>query len=105
MSEYIDDVRRYASDASEAGVKGVTNYLGAGVLAQRDASLVACTDPAELARVRDNFAKKKLGLTDDDAIDAAIKAVCEQMSGDQNKSRVTFYYLLAEKTGTLGELA
>ncbi len=104
MSEYLDDVRRFSPDAGEAEVKGITNYLGAGVLAQRDASLVSCSDPAELGRVRDNFAQKKLGLTDKEAVDAAIKAVCEQMSEDRSKSRVTFYYLLAEKTGTLGKL-
>ncbi len=105
MSDYLEDVRRYAPQPSEDAVKSITNYLGAGVLAQRDASLVSCSDPAELGRVRDNFAKKKLGLDDGDAVDAAIQKVCEQMSEDRNKSRVTFYYLLAEKTGTLGQLS
>jgi hypothetical protein len=104
MSDYLGDVKRYSSNANEAAVKGITNYLGAGVLAQRDASLVSCTDPAELARVRDNFATKKLGLSDNDTTDAAIKKICEQMKEDRNKSRVTFYYLLAEETGTLGAL-
>ncbi|MGI9372565.1 MAG: DUF2853 family protein [Hyphomicrobiales bacterium] len=105
MSDYLDDVRRFSPQAGEGEVKAITNYLGAGVLAQRDASLVSCTDPAELGRVRDNFAKKKLGLDDGDAVDGAIQKVCEQMKEDRNKSRVTFYYLLAEKTGTLGQLA
>jgi len=36
--------------------------------------------------------------------DAGIKAVVEKMKGDPRKSRVTFYYLLAEATGTLGKL-
>lgn len=105
MSDYVEDVKRYASSVNEAAVKGIENYLGKGVLAQRDAALVSCTDPAELARIRSNFAAKKLGLPDSDATDAAIQAVCEQMSEDQNKSRVTFYYLLAERTGTLGTLS
>ncbi len=39
-----------------------------------------------------------------DAADAAIKSVAEKMKGEHNKSRVTFYYLLAEATGTLAKL-
>jgi len=31
--------------------------------------------------------------------------VCEQMKGDRNKARVTFYYLLAQATGTMDKLA
>jgi len=32
----------------------------------------------------------------------AIKDVCEKMKADRDKSRVAFYYLLAEKYGKLG---
>lgn len=35
----------------------------------------------------------------------SIKAVVEKMKGDRSKRRVTFYYLLAEATNTLGKLA
>ena len=59
---------------------------------------------SELATVRDGFAAKKLGLAPA-AADAGIKAVVEKMKGTAKKSRVTFYYLLAEQTGTLGKLA
>ena len=38
------------------------------------------------------------------AADAGIKTVAEKMKGDRTKHRVTFYYLLAEATGTLGKL-
>jgi hypothetical protein len=31
--------------------------------------------------------------------------VLEKMKADKTKHRVTFYYLLAEATGTLGKLA
>ena len=55
--------------------------------------------------MRDGFAKKKLGLSDDKSIDAAIKKVCEKMKADHDKPRVTFYYLLASETGTLDKLA
>lgn len=105
MSDYVADVKKYSANADEAAVKGIEDYLGKGLLAQRDASLVACSDPEELARVRENFCKKKLELAQsDDEIDAVLQAVCQQMGADASKSRVTFYYLVAEKTGTLGKL-
>ncbi|MDJ0568401.1 MAG: DUF2853 family protein [Pleurocapsa sp. MO_192.B19] len=67
-------------------------------MTSRDASLVSCGDRTELDRVRESFLKKKLGLTASDAdLDRAISEVCDQMKDTKNKSRVTFYYLLAEK--------
>ena len=48
--------------------------------------------------------RKKLNLTDaDDVLDAALKDIVEVMKGDRAKSRVTFYYLLAEKYGKLDD--
>jgi hypothetical protein len=68
------------------------------VMSNKDASGVACTDKAECATVRENFLKKKLGLTADDSeLDGAIQEICKVMSADKKKSRVTFYYLLAKK--------
>ncbi len=100
MSDYIDDVKKYASDADEAVVNAIVKHLGIA-LRSRDASLVSCSQKKELDRVRDGFLKKKLGLKEDDAtLDAAIQEVCEKMGkSNPNKSRVTFYYLLAEKFG------
>jgi hypothetical protein len=58
---------------------------------------VAASDPQELARLRENFLKKKLGLKETDAaLDAAIAAVMAKLKGDRTKSRLTVYYLLAE---------
>jgi hypothetical protein len=57
-----------------------------------------------LATVRDGYAAKKLGLAAD-AADAGIAKTVEKMKSSPRKSRVTFYYLLAEATGTLGKLA
>jgi hypothetical protein len=66
--------------------------------------MVSTTDPKEMETVKQGFATKKLGLTPERA-DAGIKAVVEKLKGDRTKSRVTFYYLLAEQTGTLDKLA
>jgi hypothetical protein len=73
------------------------------VMSNRDAQNVSCSDEAEKATVRENFLKKKLGLSDSDAdLDAAINGVCETMKEDRMKSRLVFYYLLAEKYNKLG---
>ncbi len=103
MTDYLADVRKYAAAADEATVNKIVKHLGIA-LRNRDSSLVSCTDPDELKRVRDSWCKKKLGLTDDAAIDATIKSVCEMMKADRSKSRVTFYYLCADKLGKLAGL-
>lgn len=103
-TEYMDDVKRYAPGANDKAVAGIVKHLGIA-LKSKDASLVSCSSKDELARVRDSWAKKKLGVTDDAAIDAAIKEICEKMKGDKQKHRVTFYYLLAEKFGKVDTLA
>jgi hypothetical protein len=57
-----------------------------------------------IAAVRDGFAAKKLGLTAE-AADSGINVTAEKMKAASRKSRVTFYYLLAGATGTLGKLS
>ena len=104
MSEHVADVKKYASDADEEAVAGIVKHLGIA-LRNRDSSLVSASDPDELARVRESWLKKKLALTHSDAdLDAAIKSVADAMKGDNSKSRVTFYYLLAKHYGKLGDL-
>jgi hypothetical protein len=102
MSEYLEDVKKYAPSANEAAVAAIVKYCGIA-LRNADSSLVSASDPKELATVRDGFAAKKLGLAPA-AADEGIKAVVEKMKATKRKSRVTFYYLLAEATGTLGKL-
>jgi hypothetical protein len=64
--------------------------------------LVSFADKEEVARVRNNFLKKKLGLATSDAeLDKAIKLVGDKMKGDRSKNRVTVYYLLADHFGRL----
>ena len=103
MSEYSADVAKYTANVNEAAVTAIVKYCGIA-LRNADSALVSGTDPKELATVRSGFAAKKLGL-DVAAADSGIQAVAEKMKGVQRKSRVTFYYLLAETTGTLGKLS
>ncbi len=100
-TDYDDNVKKYAKTFNEEAVAGVVRHCGIA-LQSRDASLVSCSDASELERVREKFLKKKLARTDsDDDLDAAIKSVCETMKEERAKSRVTFYYLLAEHYGQL----
>lgn len=104
-TDYTADVKRYVPAANETAIAAIVKYLGIA-LRSNDASKVSCSSKDELDRVRENFMKKKLGLTDDDkTLDAAIKDVCTRMKADNGKQRVTFYYLLAEKHGKLAMLA
>jgi outer membrane protein OmpA-like peptidoglycan-associated protein len=90
-------VKKYVPNADAKAIAGIVKYCGIA-LQNRDSALVAFSDKTETARVRDNFLKKKLGLTHPDAeLDKAIAAVGEKMKADRTKNRVTVYYLLAER--------
>lgn len=102
MSDYVADVRKYSPEVNEAAVAAIVKYCGIS-LQRADSALVSASDPKELLTVQKGFAAKKLGL-EAAAADAGIKAVVQKMKDAPRKSRVTFYYLLAEATGTLGKL-
>ena len=101
ITAYAENIKLYTATVDEAAVAGIVRHCGIA-LQSKDASLVSASDPAELDRVREGFLKKKLDRNDDDsALDAAIAGVMTQMKAERNKSRVTVYYLLAEKFGQL----
>lgn len=103
MADHLADVKKYAkSPVNEAAVGGLEKTYRL-VLSQADTRYVACSDPEERDRVRKNFLEKKLGLSGAE-LDAAIEDVCQAMKADRTKSRLTFYYLLAEKFGKLDAL-
>ena len=90
------DVRKYVPNADLKVIDAIVRYCGIS-LQNHDSSLVSFSDTAEVGRVRENYLKKKLGLTDSDAeLDEAIADVGERMKADRTKNRVTVYYLLAE---------
>jgi hypothetical protein len=102
MSDYAADISKYTSNVNEAAVSAIVKYCGIA-LRNVDSAKVSTSDAKELATVRNGFAAKKLGLSAE-AADAGIKKVAEKMKADRSKSRVTFYYLLAEATGTMSKL-
>ena len=97
----LADVRAYAPHADEAIVEKMAATYRL-VLSDRDSALVSFSDPAELETVRENFLKKKLGLTQSDAdLDKAIEQVGAAMKDGKPNPRLAVYYLLAEKFGKL----
>ncbi len=98
--DHLADVKKFArKPVNEAALAGMTKSY-ALVMGKADTRYVSCSDAAELDRVRENFLRKKLGVRGGD-LDATIKATCERMKADTTKSRLTFYYLLAEHYGKL----
>ena len=98
--DHLADIKTFAKKpVNEAAAAGLIKTY-ALVMSKADTRYVACSDPVELGRVRDNFLKKKLGLTSAD-MEASVKAICEHMKSDKTKARTTFYYLLAEHYGKL----
>jgi hypothetical protein len=103
MTDYLTDVRKYDATADEAVVSKIVKHLGIA-LRSRDSSLVSCSDPKELDRVKQNWCGKKLGVTDSAKVDSVLEKVCQTMAADHSKHRVTFYYLAAKHLGKLAQL-
>src|SRR5262249_9782061 len=94
-TDWAADVKKYAPNADDKVIAGIVKYCGIA-LRNRDSSLVSFTDKEEVARVRNNFLKKKLALgLSDGELDKAITDIGSKMKGDKTKNRVTVYYLLA----------
>ena len=99
--DHLADIKKYAPAPDLAAVTGMSKSY-ALVMSKPDTKWVAASDPVELQRVVDNFLKKKLGRKEDGAaLMASCKAIGEKMKADRNKSRIVFYYLLAEHYGQL----
>jgi len=105
MSKLDEKIELYTTKAKEMDssvnvelLAKVTKGLGPSIY-KKDAESIACSSENELATVKNNFLKKKLALSEDDAtLDAAIKEVCEKMgTSNRNKYRAIFYYFLVEK--------
>ena len=58
--DWAADVKKYANNADERAIVGTVSFCGI-TLQKRDSSLVSFTDKEDIARVRENFLKKKLG--------------------------------------------
>jgi hypothetical protein len=106
MSKFQECIDTYKSEFKKLGVKYDEDLLvkvakGCGPsIYNRDASTVAGSDEKELETVKKNFLINKLGLSEKDGLDGAIKEVINTFgSSNKNKYRAMFYYMLTEKFG------
>lgn len=100
-NDWAADVKNYVANADDKAIEGLLKTYRL-VMSSADSAYVALSDAKERATVKANFLTKKLGLTDsDEKFDAALDEVAATMKADRTKSRVTVYYLLAEKFGKL----
>ncbi|MEM6687909.1 MAG: DUF2853 family protein [Planctomycetota bacterium] len=103
MSDHLEDVKKYTDSPKADCVESLVGHLRLA-MTHDDGQTVAATDKAELERIKDNYCRKTLDITDEEA-DSAIAAAAERMAGTNQKNRVTFYYLIAEEAGKLDRLA
>jgi len=94
----IAESKKLNLDLTDEFITKVTIGLGP-VIYNKGTAIVACGQATELDRVKTNFLKKKLELTNsDEELDKAIKEVCETLgTSNRSKFRVHFYALLAKK--------
>ncbi len=98
---FIADVLRYDASADAVIIKKIVDHLGIA-LQSRDGKFVACSDETERNTVRDSWLVKALRIqAASDVLDAKVMKVCDMMSDDRMKNRVTFYYLIAKNEGKL----
>ena len=102
--DHTAETKKHAAAADDKHIAAIVKHLGIAMKGD-DSQLVACSSKDELARVRESWCRKKLKLEGTDAdLDKSIGDICTKMKADHNKSRVAFYYLLAEKHGKLASL-
>lgn len=97
---YARDLRQKCGVEPDMGLlEKVT--LGCGpAIYDPDAAIVAAGDPAELARVRQNFLIRKLALWDGPELGAAIDQAIEAYGASEpRKYRAVLYYLLVKILG------
>ena len=103
MSHALESVQRFDPDAKQSTVDNIVKHLGIA-LRTADGQTVAASDKKELNQIRDGFCKKHLDLDLKEA-ETMISDVMETLKHDSAKSRVTVYYLLAQKAGKLDKFA
>ncbi|MCB0632057.1 MAG: DUF2853 family protein [Saprospiraceae bacterium] len=111
MSKFDEAIDKYKASMSKMSMsvdedllKKVAKALGPSIY-NADAAMVSCSDKEELARVKERFLIKKLGMADSPKLDEAISAVCQEMgTSNRQKHRAVFNYLLVKKLGQESKL-
>ncbi|PHI18787.1 hypothetical protein CEQ90_16160 [Lewinellaceae bacterium SD302] len=103
MSKFDEKMEAYKKSLAEADknpdndlLHKVAKGLGPSIY-NNDANKVACSDKAEVERLVQNYAVKKLGASQEEGEKAAAE-VCKEYNV-RAKHRAVFYYLLCKKLG------
>ena len=111
MAKRDELMTKYAADLKRIGVEPDMDLLTRAVKAcgpsiyNADAETVAASSPDEVNRVKQNFLMKRLGMTDQAAVDAAMDKALDKIGrSNRNKYRAVMYYLLATETGRTAKL-
>lgn len=97
ISAYIAESKKLNLDLSEDLIAVVTKSLGPTIY-NADAETIAASDKSELERLKKNFLIGKLGLSEEDNLDAAVEEVIEKIGkSNRNKYRALVYALLTKK--------
>jgi len=97
---YQEESKKLNLGLSDEYIANIAKSLGPAIY-RADTEIVACGDKSELDRIRNNYLKKKLGLSaSNDELDEMIKKVCEKLgTSNRRKYRALFYGLLAIEAG------
>ena len=106
MSKFDEKVEFYKSEMQKLGIgyqnaefEIVAKACGPS-LYRADAEKVSASDTDEIERIKNNYLKGKLGLSDSDDLDGLINYAVEKMGkSNRNKYRAIFYYCLSAKAG------
>lgn len=102
MSQFDEKIELYRNSLvekcgitpDETLLKAVTKGLGPSIY-NADAEIVAASEKDEVTTLKENFIKKKLGISDEAQIDEAVEKVFGQMGkSNPRKFRAVLCYLL-----------
>lgn len=80
-------------------LKKIAKSLGPSIY-NKDSSLVAISQPAEMEALKKNFLFGKLGMADEKAVDEVVEKVIDMIGrSNRQKLRPVFYYLLTVELG------
>lgn len=106
MSKLEEKIELYKSNMEKLGLDYEEDKLRACVKAcgpsiyNADSETVSSGDPEEMARVKNNYLIKKLGLSEEDDLDAILDYAVEKIGkSNRKKYRAIMYYLCSEKAG------
>ncbi len=103
IGKYAEALReKFGEEPDMDLLRKVTIGLGPSIY-NRDSANVSSSDEKELQRVKQNFLIGKLGLTDSEELDTALRKVLEQYgASERTKYRAVVYYLLTKRFGKEG---